>query len=61
MAKAALGGAQGNSGLIFAQFLHGMSKEVGPESHLTTTLFGESVKRAVQHAHRAIATPSRGR
>jgi len=60
MATAALGGARGNSGLIFAQFIHGMSKEIGPESLLTTRSFGESVKRAVQHAHRAIATPVEG-
>lgn len=60
IANAALGGARGNSGLIFAQFIHGMSKEIGHESLLTTRSFGESVKRAVQHAHRAIATPVEG-
>jgi DegV family protein with EDD domain len=60
MANAALGGARGNSGLIFAQFIQGMSKEIGAESLLTTRSFGESVKRAVQHAYRAIATPVEG-
>ena len=60
MANAALGGARGNSGLIFAQFIQGMSKEIGTESLITTRSFGESVKRAVQHAHRAIATPVEG-
>ena len=60
MANAAVGGARGNSGLIFAQFIHGMSKEIGSESHLTTRSFGESVSRAVQHAYRAIAAPVEG-
>lgn len=60
MAHAALGGARGNSGLIFAQFLHGMSKEIEPETLVTTRTFAESARRAVQHATRAIATPVEG-
>ncbi len=61
IANAALYGAQGNSGLIFAQFLHGMSKEVGHhEWMLTTKAFGESVKRAAQHAYAAIVHPVEG-
>ena len=61
IANAALYGAQGNSGLIFAQFLHGMSKEVGNhEWMLTTKAFGESVKRATQHAYAAIVHPVEG-
>ena len=61
IANAALYGAQGNSGLIFAQFLHGMSKEVGHhEWMLTTKAFGESVKRAAQHAYTAIIHPVEG-
>jgi DegV family protein with EDD domain len=60
IANAALGGARGNSGLIFAQFIHGLSKEIGPEPRLTTMSFGESVSRAVQHAYRAIAAPVEG-
>jgi DegV family protein with EDD domain len=61
IANAALYGAQGNSGLIFAQFLHGMSKEVGHhEWMLTTKAFGESAKRAVQHAYAAIVHPVEG-
>jgi len=60
MAHAALGGARGNSGLIFAQFIHGLSKEIGSESRLTTRAFAESARRAVQHAYRAIASPVEG-
>jgi len=60
MANAALSGAQGNSGIIFAQFLHGMSREVESEYRLTTKTFAESVRRAVAHARRAIAVPVEG-
>ncbi len=60
MSNAALSGAQGNSGLIFAQFLYGMSREVDNEHRLTTRTFAESVRRAVAHAHRAIASPVEG-
>ena len=60
MAAAALSGAQGNSGLIFAQFLHGMSREVENTPRLTTRTFAESVRRAVTHAHKAIASPVEG-
>jgi hypothetical protein len=60
MADAALAGAQGNSGIIFAQFLHGMSREVEAEHRLTTRTFAESVRKAVAHAHRAISSPVEG-
>ncbi len=60
MADAALAGAQGNSGIIFAQFLHGMSREVEVEHRLTTRAFAESVRKAVAHAHRAISSPVEG-
>ncbi len=60
IANAALYGAQGNSGLILAQFLHGMSKEIGHDWMITTKAFGESVKRAVQHAYKAILHPVEG-
>ncbi|MDP2915405.1 MAG: DegV family protein [Candidatus Aminicenantes bacterium] len=60
IANAALSGAQGNSGLIFAQFIHGLSKEISHESKLTTHAFAESVKRAVQYAHKAIVHPVEG-
>ncbi len=60
IANAALYGAQGNSGLILAQFLYGLSKEVGHEWMLTTKAFGESVRRAAQHAAQAILHPVEG-
>ncbi|MCK7481348.1 MAG: dihydroxyacetone kinase subunit L [Candidatus Moduliflexus flocculans] len=43
LADAALAGARGNSGLIFAQFLYGLSQEVRGEHRLTVRRFAESV------------------
>jgi uncharacterized protein len=60
IADAALLGARGNSGLIFAQFLFGLSQEVREESRLTPGHFAEVARRAVQHARRAILTPVEG-
>lgn len=60
IADAALVGARGNSGLIFAQFLFGLSQEVREENRLTPGHFAEIVRRAVQHARRAILTPVEG-
>ncbi len=60
IADAALHGAQGNSGLIMAQFLYGLSREVGHEWKITTKAFGESVRRASQHAARALLHPVEG-
>ncbi len=60
IADAALLGARGNSGLIFAQFVFGLSQEVREESRLTPHHFAEVARRAVQHARRAILTPVEG-
>ena len=60
IADAALAGARGNSGLIFAQFLHSLSDEIPPEQRLTTRSFAESARRAVQSLQKAILTPVEG-
>ncbi len=60
IADAALLGARGNSGLIFAQFLYGLSQEIRDERLLTSHRFAEGVRRAVQYARRAILTPVEG-
>jgi DegV family protein with EDD domain len=60
IADAALNGAQGNSGIIFAQYLHGVSREIEQESRLSTRAFGESIRRAVAYATKAILTPVEG-
>jgi len=60
IADAALSGARGNSGLIFAQFLYGLSQEIRDESRLTPHLFAQGARKAVQYARRAILTPVEG-
>ncbi len=60
LADAALIGARGNSGIIFAQFLYGFSNEINPDEALTVKSFAESVKKAVAYAYDAIANPVEG-
>jgi DegV family protein with EDD domain len=60
IAQAALHGARGNSGLIFAQFIYGISRELGNERKVAAAHFAESVKRAVAYATKSILTPVEG-
>ncbi len=60
LADAALIGARGNSGIIFAQFLYGFSNEIEDEKNLTVESFAEIVKKAVVYAYEAIANPVEG-
>ena len=45
IADAALIGARGNSGVIFAQFLHGVSRETSNKNAITLAEFAESIKK----------------
>jgi DegV family protein with EDD domain len=60
IADAALVGARGNSGLIFAQFLYGLSQEIRTEVRLTTRHFAESVRSAAQYSRKAMLSPVEG-
>jgi len=60
IADAALAGARGNSGLIFAQFVHSLSNEFQHEHRITAKTFAESSKRAVQSVYKAILSPVEG-
>jgi len=60
LADAALVGARGNSGIIFAQFLYGFSNEIENEKNLSVDSFAEIVKKAVKYAYEAIANPVEG-
>jgi DegV family protein with EDD domain len=60
IADAALHGARGNSGLIFAQYIYGISREMRNDCRISTKHFAESVKRAVQYAYKSILTPVEG-
>jgi uncharacterized protein len=60
IADAALTGARGNSGIIFAQFLYGFSNELQAKETITVGDFAESMKQAVKYAYEAIANPVEG-
>ncbi len=60
IAIAALNGARGNSGVIFAQFLYGMSKEAGAAENLSIQNFAEIIKRSVKYIYEALAEPVEG-
>ncbi len=60
LADAALVGARGNSGIIFAQFLYGFSNEIENEDNLTVENFSHSITKAVTYAYEAIANPVEG-
>ncbi|NOX46068.1 MAG: DegV family EDD domain-containing protein [Chlorobi bacterium] len=60
LADAALVGARGNSGIIFAQFLYGFSNEIENEKDLTIEKFAIIVRKAVRYAYEAIANPVEG-
>ncbi len=60
IAESALAGARGNSGIIFAQFLHGLSSETGNVSSISFSQFAESVRNSVKYIYDALATPVEG-
>lgn len=60
LADAALTGARGNSGIIFAQFLYGFSNEIDADQPFTVQSFAASMKKAVAYAYDAIANPVEG-
>ncbi len=60
LANAALVGARGNSGIIFAQFLYGFSTEASKYPSMTITEFASAVKESVKYAYQAITNPVEG-
>ncbi|GAP44515.1 protein containing EDD domain protein, DegV family [Lentimicrobium saccharophilum] len=60
LADAALTGARGNSGIIFAQFVYGFSNEIQKHETVSVETFAEVVKKAVTYAYEAIANPIEG-
>ena len=60
IADAALAGARGNSGIIFAQFLYGFSYEVANKEKIDTLDFVLAAKKAVPFVYEAIAHPVEG-
>jgi len=60
IADAALMGARGNSGVIFAQFLHGLNRETKNKHSITLNDFAESLKHSIPYIYDAIAHPVEG-
>ena len=60
IAEAALTGARGNSGVIFAQFFYGLSLETNDRHVLTFSEFAEMIKKSVKHMYQAVANPVEG-
>ncbi len=60
LADAALMGARGNSGIIFAQFLYGFSKDIKEQSTMTIKEFAEYMHTASECAYYALAKPKEG-
>lgn len=60
IADAAIVGARGNSGIIFAQFLYGFSNEVSDNESISIDKFAENLKQAVIYAYESIINPVEG-
>ena len=60
IADAALMGARGNSGIIFAQFVNGMYMEMTEEEVVNLTDFAYSIDKAGAYAYEAISNPVEG-
>ncbi len=60
IAEAALTGARGNSGIIFAQFLSGLDQETCECSAISIKDFAYSVKNSIRYLYEAIANPVEG-
>jgi uncharacterized protein len=60
IAEITLINARGNSGIIFAQFLHGMNSETGNFKTITINQFAEIIKNAVRYIYEAVANPVEG-
>lgn len=60
IADAALTGARGNSGTIFAQYINGITMELYDEEKISLKRFSISAKNAVAYAYEAIENPVEG-
>jgi hypothetical protein len=60
MGDAALKGAIGNSGIIFAQFINGLKESTVNEHKLNVNNFTKMIKNAVDYTYQAISDPIEG-
>ena len=57
MGEAALKGAIGNSGIIFAQFINGLKNSVDREDNINVNKFAQAVENAVHYTYQGINNP----
>lgn len=60
IADAAITGARGNSGIIFAQFIQGISDSLEGKAIITLKEYAGAMKTAVQYAYKAMNKPVEG-
>lgn len=60
VATSALTGAQGNSGVIFAQFFQGLREEISDSVQLSMQRFAQALRCAATRAREALAQPREG-
>lgn len=60
MADAALAGARGNSGIIFAQFIYGISNELPAGKTMSIPVFAVAVRKASGYTYQAVSNPVEG-
>jgi len=60
IADACLQGARGNSGIIFAQYLNGVSEEIKNEENVSIENFTTAHLKSVEYAYSAVSKPVEG-
>jgi hypothetical protein len=60
MADSGLSGARGNSGIIFTQYLLGISLELDDSLRVTAQSFSESAVKAIKHVYDSLVEPVEG-
>jgi len=60
IADAALIGARGNAGIIFAQFIYGFASEVGDRHRMSVSSFIKAIMGSVKYAYEALSHPVEG-
>lgn len=60
IAETSLINARGNSGIIFAQFLYGVSNETAAAQEISLNEFVASIKKSVDYVYKAVANPIEG-
>ena len=60
VSDSALSGARGNSGIIFAQYLHSLSNELPKKGVISVKKFAEGAQNAVKHLYDSLMNPVEG-